>query len=80
MDPEKMMTGISNEILNSIKDMGKAKKPEDKLTHSKTIKNLCQSLEVFLNLMSDMDLYDGDDDYDYDADYDDDDDDVPIPF
>ena len=65
MDPEKMMTGISDEILTSIKDMGKAITPEEKLTHSKTIKNLCQSLEVFLNLMSDMDLYD-DDDYDED--------------
>ncbi len=38
MDPEKMMTGISNEILTSIRDMGKAKTPEDKLAHSKTIK------------------------------------------
>ncbi len=72
MDPEKMMTGISNEILTSIKDMGKAKTPEEKLTHSKTVKNLCDSLEVFFNLMSGMDLYDDDADYD--------DDDVPVPF
>ena len=71
MDPEKMMTGISNEVLTSLKNMGKAKTPEEKLTHSKTIKNLCESLGVFLNLMSDMDLYD-DDDHD--------DDDGPIPF
>ena len=66
MDPEKMMTGISNEILTSIKDMGKAKTPEEKLMHSKTIKNLCGSLEVFLNFMSDMDLYADDNDYDED--------------
>ena len=72
MDPEKMMTGISNEVLTSLKNMAKAKTPEEKLTHSKTIKNLCESLEVFLNLMSDMDLYDDDEDYD--------DDDGPIPF
>ncbi len=71
MDSEKMMTGISNEILTSLKNMGKAKTPEEKLTHSKTIKNLCESLEVFLNLMSDMDLYDNED---YD------DNDGPIPF
>ena len=70
MDPEKMMTGISNEILTSLKNMGKAKTPEEKLTHSKTIKNLCESLGVFLNLMSEMDLYDDNDD----------DDDGPIPF
>ena len=71
MDPEKMMEGISNELLTSLKDMGKAKTPEEKLTHSKTVKNLCESLGVFLNLMSEMDLYD-DDDYD--------DDDGPVPF
>jgi len=63
MDPEKMMTGISNEILTSIKEMEKAKTAEEKLTHSKIIKNLCESLEVFFNLMGDMDLYD-DDEYD----------------
>ena len=71
MDPEKMMEGISNELLTSLKDMGKAKTPEEKLMHSKTVKNLCESLGVFLNLMSEMDLYD-DDDYD--------DDDGPVPF
>ena len=68
MDPEKIMSGISNEVLISLKNMGKAKTPEEKLTQSKTVKNLCESLGVFLNLMSDMDLYD------------DDDDDGPIPF
>lgn len=72
MDPEKMMTGISNEILTSIKDMGKAKSPEEKLTHSKTIKNLCKSLEVFLNLLSEMSLYDDDGYYDEE--------DGPMPF
>ncbi len=74
MDPEKMMAGISNEILISVKDMGKAKTPEEKLMHSKTIKNLCESLGVFLKLMADMDLYDEYEDEDED-DYD-----GPIPF
>ena len=78
MDPEKMMTGISNEIMTSINNMSKAKTPEDKLTHSKTIKNLCESLGVFFNLISDSDLYD--DDYDYDYDDDDYDDAGPVPF
>ncbi len=63
MDIDKIMTGLSNEVLTSLKDMGKAKTPEEKLTHSETVNNLCESLEVFLNVMSDMDLYD-DDDYD----------------
>jgi hypothetical protein len=64
------MDGISIEVLASIKNMGKAKTPEEKLTHSQTIKNLCESLGVFLNLMSDMDLY-SDEDYD---------DERPLPF
>jgi hypothetical protein len=58
MNPEKMMTGISKEIDAALKAMGKAKTPEEKLTHSETVKNLCESLGVFLNLMSDMALYD----------------------
>ncbi len=41
--------------------MEKAKTPEEKLTHSETVKNLCESLGVFLNLISDMNLYDDDD-------------------
>jgi hypothetical protein len=67
MDPEKMMAGISKEIDVALKAMGKAKTPEEKLTHSETVKNLCESLGVFLNLMSDMMSYDEDDD-------------EPIPF
>jgi hypothetical protein len=67
MDPEKMMAGISKEIDVALKAMGKAKTPEEKLTHSETVKNLCESLGVFLNLMSDMMPYDEDDD-------------EPIPF
>ena len=66
MDPEKIMTGISKEIDVALKAMGKAKTPEEKLTHSETVKNLCESLGVFLNLMTDMMPYD--------------DDDEPIPF
>lgn len=65
MDPEKIMNGISKEIFAALKEMDKAKTPEEKLTYSETVKNLCSSLEVFLNLLSDMALYD---------------DDEPIPF
>lgn len=72
MDPEKIMDGISNELLTSLKDMKKTKMPEEKLIHSKTVKNLCESLGVFLNLVSDLNLYDDD--------YDDYDDDGPVPF
>jgi len=60
MDPEKIMSGISKEIEAALKVMGKAKTPEEKLTHSETVKNLCESLGVFLNLMGDMMPYDDD--------------------
>ena len=60
MDPEKIMTGISKEIDATLKAMGKAKIPEEKLTHSKTVKNLCESLGVSLNIMIDMMPYDDD--------------------
>ena len=66
MDPDKMMSDISKEILTALKAMEKAKTPEEKLIHSEIIKNLCDSLGVFLSLISDMALYD--------------DDDEPIPF
>ena len=65
MDPEKIMTAIAKEIEATLKEMGNVKTPEEKLTHSETVKNLCESLGVFLNLMSDMMPYD---------------DDEPIPF
>jgi hypothetical protein len=61
MDPEKIMNAISKEILAAIKAMEKAKTPEEKLTHSEIIKNLCASLGVFLDLMSDLALYDDED-------------------
>ncbi len=61
MDPEKIMNGISKELLSVIKAMGKAKTPEEKLIHSEIIKNLCASLGVFLDLMGDIALYDDED-------------------
>ena len=60
MEPDKIMDGISKEILTALKAMGNAKTLEEKLAHSAVIKNLCESLAVFLNLMSDIDLYDDD--------------------
>jgi DNA-binding Xre family transcriptional regulator len=58
MDPEKIMTGISKEIEATLKAMEKAKNPEEKLIQSKTVKNLCESLGVFLSLAGDMMPYD----------------------
>ena len=60
MEPEELMASISKEIDATLKAMEKAKTPEEKLTHSKTVKNLCDSLGVFLSLASDMMPYDYD--------------------
>jgi hypothetical protein len=40
--------------------MAKAKTPEEKLAYSETVKNLCESLGVFLNLVSNVMPYDDD--------------------
>lgn len=58
MDPEKIMNGISREIFTALQSMEKAKTPEEKLMYSETVKNLCDSLGVFLNLITDMTSYD----------------------
>jgi hypothetical protein len=68
MNPEDLMVGISNEIAATLKVMAKARTPEEKLALSATVKNLCESLGVFLDLLSDMVPYDDDDSGD------------PIPF
>ncbi len=65
MDPEEIMNGIANEILAALKVMASAKTPEEKLKYSEIVKNLCDSLGVFLSLI------DGEGPYD---------DDEPVPF
>ena len=61
MDPEKIMNGISKEISTALGVMEKAKTPEEKLMYSEIVKNLCESLGVFLNLISDITPYDDED-------------------
>lgn len=58
MDPEIIMNDISKEISASLAAMAKAKTPEEKLVYSKTIKNLCESLGVFLDLLNDITPFD----------------------
>lgn len=57
MDPEKLMNDLSKELATALKAMAKAKTPEEKLQYSEIVKNLCGSLGVFLNLISDMAPY-----------------------
>jgi len=62
MDPEQLMEGISNEMGAALNAMGKAKTPEEKRVLSEIVKNLSQSLGVFLSLASDMGPYEDDGD------------------
>lgn len=66
MDPDQIMEGLSNELNAALKSMSKAKNVNDKEVYSRIVKNLCESLGVFLNLASEMMPYDFDDEYDDD--------------
>ena len=61
METEMLMDGLTNEINAALKAMAQAKTVEEKMAYSQIIKNLCDSLEVFLNLATDMMNYDTDD-------------------
>jgi hypothetical protein len=54
MDPEKIMDGITKELGVALKAMSTAKKVEEKVAYSQIIKNLCESLGVFLDLANTM--------------------------
>jgi hypothetical protein len=58
MDPDKIMDGISKELSKTLSSMAKAKTPEDRLQYSEVVKNLCESLGVFLSFASGMIPYD----------------------
>lgn len=61
METEMLMEGLSNEINGALRSMAKATTVEEKMAYSKIIKNLCSSLDVFLNLATNMMSYDTDD-------------------
>ena len=67
MKPDKIMDGISKEIMTSLKQMGKTTTTDEKLKHSKIVKNLCESLDVFFAFMNEISSYDYDDDDDDDG-------------
>lgn len=62
MDPDKIITGLTKELSAELKTMSKTKDIDAKEAHSRIIKNLCQSLGVFFDLMSEMMPYEPDDD------------------
>ncbi len=64
MISDQLMNDLNAEIEKTLKAMAKAKTPEERLTYSKTVKNLCQAMGVFLQAAADYmeysDAFDGD--------------------
>lgn len=61
METERLIDGLSSEIMTALQAMQKAKTVEEKMAYSEIVKNLCESLKVFLDLASEMMGYDTDD-------------------
>jgi hypothetical protein len=61
METEMLMEGLSKEINTALRSMAKASTVEEKMAYSQIIKNLCESLDVFLNLATNIMNYDTDD-------------------
>ena len=64
MDPEKLMTELSSQLSATLKAMAKAKTVEEKKQYSEILKNLSESLGVFLGIIRDLAPYDFDEDDD----------------
>lgn len=62
MDPDRLIEGITDELNAAFKAMAKAKSVEEKVQYSQIIKNLCQSLGIFINAANDMMPFDFEDD------------------
>ena len=60
MDPEKIMDNLFEELGASLKSLSSAKTVEEKVAYSQIIKNLSESLGVFLDLAGNMAEYDED--------------------
>ena len=58
MDPEQILEGLSTELNITLKAMAKTKDVNEKEAYSRILKNLCESMGVFLKLASEMMQYD----------------------
>ena len=56
----KIITGLTKALTAELKTMSKTKDLNEKEVHSRIIKNLCQSLGVFFDLMNEMMPFDPD--------------------
>ena len=70
MEPDKLMDGLSKELMAALKAMSKAKDINEKEIYSRIVKNLCDALGTFFDLASDVMPFE----------YDDDPDDEDMPF
>lgn len=59
----KIIDSLTHQLSDTLKAMGKTKNLEEKLTYSQIVKNLSESLEVFLMRMDDDMM-----DYDFEED------------
>jgi hypothetical protein len=58
MEPDKIMESITNELSTALKTMANVKTSEEKLKYSQIVKNLCDSLGVFIDMVSTMGSFD----------------------
>ena len=71
MDPEQLLNALDNELNSSIRDMGREKDLDKRVKQSEIVKNLSESMGVFLRLISDVMSADFDGfEEDFDDDYD----------
>jgi hypothetical protein len=62
MIPEHVMHELSDQLSATLKAMAKAKSVEEKKQYSEIVKNLSESLGVFLGIIRDLAPYDFDED------------------
>ncbi len=62
MEPDKILDNLSKEIIAALKAMGKTKDVNAKEAYSRIVKNLCESMGEFFELVGGMMPYDLDDD------------------
>ena len=64
MATEEIMEGMSTQLNEALKSLAKAKTVEEKVAYSQIVKNLSDSMGVFLNIAADGMM----EDYDFDED------------
>ena len=61
MEVDRVMDGLMKELGVAIKAMGKAKKMDEKEAYSRIVKNLSESLGVFLDMANEMMMFNDED-------------------